>query len=392
MDSLLMLINKSKKDIISYFESNDIKYKLEKNNFIYEIELYNEKFKVEIRLFHKIAIGIRVACSSLKQANYERFLNLINNIKNYMNSIYGLPDADSTNHMSECLTISYSKDNSMVYIQGNNGLYNNNRYSFEINIHSFNSKIKENIWPRILLYLGGGLFWGLMMFLSMSYGEYNWVNFAIWMSGGLVFSILFGVIFELVMKIENRDKFKPNHKHDKKFIDYEKNIEYTLSLNGIVYPKNCPARLYFNENKVIIAYYKNGLNFVETDLKYIDDKIMDHWFSFNKGKKSYGFNLENNKDLIKIIEYINSRLYNDEKYTLIYNKIEKVIKEYNPYSLLNKNENIFAYEIFDICKEIYNNPNFTLENIKDLIYESFDEDIDSVILSDLSELIIKALN
>ena len=394
MEDLFLLINKNKKEIVSYFEGNNIKYKLEKNVFVYEIELFDEKFKVEIGLFHKIAITIRLSCTSLKSTNYERYLKMINNFKNYMNSIYGLPDADSTNHMSECLTISYSKDNSMVYIQGNNGLYNNNRYSFEIHIHSFNSKIKENMWPKILIYLGGGLFWGLMMFLFMSHGEYNWLNFIIWMSGGLFFAILFGVIFELVMNIENRDKFKPNHKHDKKFIEYEKNIEYTLSLNGILYPKNCPARLYFNGNNVTIAYYNNGLRFIKTDLKYIDDKMMNHWFSLDKGlgKKTYVFNLENTNDLIKIIEYINSRIYNDEKYTLIYNKIEKVIKEYNPYSLLNKNDNIFVYEIFIICKEIYNNPNYTLENIKDLIYESFDEDIDSVILSDLSELIIKSLN
>ena len=46
MEDLFLLINKNKKEIVSYFEGNNIKYKLEKNVFVYEIELFDEKFKV----------------------------------------------------------------------------------------------------------------------------------------------------------------------------------------------------------------------------------------------------------------------------------------------------------------------------------------------------------
>ena len=63
MEELVLLLNKNKKEIISYFESNNIKYKLEKNIFTYEVNMFNNKFKVEIRLFHKTAIGIKLYCS-----------------------------------------------------------------------------------------------------------------------------------------------------------------------------------------------------------------------------------------------------------------------------------------------------------------------------------------
>ena len=394
MEELILLINKNKKEIISYFESNNINYKLEKNTFTYEVNMFDNKFKVEIRLFHKTAIGIRIYCSSLQITNYEKFLNLINDTKNKVNSIYGSPDVDSTNHLSETVTISYRNDNTMIYIQGNNGLYNNNRYTFEIHIHSLNSNIKEIIWLRLLIYLAGGLFWGLMMFFAMSHSEYNRVNFIIWMTGGLMFAVLFGVIFELVIKIENRGKFTTNrHKNIEKFSEYEKTIEYNLCLNGIMHPKYYPARLYFNRDTVTIAYYKHGLKFIETGIKCIDDKMINHWFFLGEeqGHKSTVFYLENKEDLIKIIEYIKIYLYNDEKYNFIYNIVNKVIKEYNPYSLLNKNINAFEYEIFCISKGIYKSSNVNLDIIKELIYENFDEDVDRVMLSDISELIIKEL-
>lgn len=394
MEELILLINKNKKEIISYFESNNIKYKLDKNTITYELNMFDNKFKVEIRLFHKTAIGIRIYCSSLQTTNYEKFLNLINDTKNKVNSIYGAPDIDNTNHLAETVSISYNKDNTMIYIQGNNGLYNNNKYTFEIHIHSFNSKIKEKIWPRLLLYLAGGLFWGLMMFFTMAYGEYNQKNFAICMIGGLMVAILFGVIFELVMKFENRDKFtKINHKYDEKFSGYEKTIEYTLCLNGIMYPKIYPARVYFNGDNVIIVYYKRGLKIIETDIKYIDDNT-NNCISFRIGqeKNSTILNLEDMNDQVKIIEYIRTTLYNNEKYNFIYNIVDKVIKEYNPYSLLNKNVNAFEYEIFYISKGIYNHSNINIDIIKDLIYENFDEDVDRVMLSDISELIIKELD
>ena len=394
MEELILLINKNKKEIISYFESNNIKYKLDKNTITYELNMFDNKFKVEIKLFHKTAIGIRIYCSSLQTTNYEKFLNLINDTKNKVNSIYGAPDIDNTNHLAETVWISYNKDNTMIYIQGNNGLYNNNKYTFEIHIHSFNSKIKEKTWPRLLLYLAGGLFWGLMMFFTMAYGEYNQKNFAICMIGGLVVAILFGVIFELVMKFENRDKYtKINHKYDVKFFEYEKTIEYILSSSGIMYPKMYPARVYFNGYNVIIVYYKRGLKIIETDIKYIDDNT-DNCFSFRmgQGKNSIVLNLEDMNDQVKIIEYIRHTLYNNEKYNFIYNIVDKVIKEYNPYSLLNKNINAFEYEIFYISKGIYNHSNINIDIIKDLIYENFDEDVDRVMLSDISELIIKELD
>ena len=395
MEELILLINKNKKEIISYFESNNIKYKLDKNTITYELNMFDNKFKVEIKLFHKTAIGIRIYCSSLQKTNYEKFLNLINDTKNKVNSIYGTPDIDNTNQLAETVSISYNKDNTMIYIQGNNGLYNNNKYTFEIHIHSFNSKIKEKTWPRLLLYLAGGLFWGLMMFFTMAYGEYNQKNFAICMIGGLMVAILSGVIFELVMKFENRDKFaKINHKYDEKFSEYEKTIEYNLCLNGIMHPKYYPARLYFNRDTITIAYYKHGLKFIETVIKYIDDKMINHWFFLGEeqGHKSTVFHLENKEDLIKIIEYIKICLYNDEKYNLIYNKVNKVIKEYNPYSLLNKNSNAFEYEIFCISKKIYSNSNVNSDVIKELIYDNFGEDIDRVVLTDISELIIKEID
>ena len=111
MEELVLLLNKNKKEIISYFERNNINYKLEKNTFTYEVNMFDNKFKVEIRLFHKTARGIKLYCNSLKTTNYEKFLNLINDTKNKVNSLYGSPDVDSTNHLSETVTISYRNDN-----------------------------------------------------------------------------------------------------------------------------------------------------------------------------------------------------------------------------------------------------------------------------------------
>lgn len=397
----LELLNCKKKVIFSYLSKNNIAYKADKKTISFDAVIFEESFLVKIFLLKNIAKRISFSCTSTQSITSERFDSLIKNTKNVFDSMFGAPTLDSTNHMTENATIRYSVEKYYVLMLINDISYNNGESPLVVDVHT-NNDLPElmPIWPRLVLYLGGGLLWGFLMFLAMSITDLSWKNFALWMSGGLLFAVLFGVFFEIfgvVSLRKGRNKPISKNKYDSKFDEFEKSLNFSLKLCGtaqINTPYPTPARMYILDSKVIVAYYKRPIKIIEADFDFVDDNLLPNGCFLKKTNKNYSnylFIFESAEGLHKLIEYLRAKLYCNENFNQIYSKIDKVFKEYNPYSLLIRNEYAFGLDIYFISKYIYKNDGISFADLQELLLYVFNWDIHTAILEDLTKLIYMEL-
>lgn len=404
MEELLGLLGKNKKSLFKYVEDNKIEcYKVRKNIYRIKILFLNVEHICKVHIYKKIICTIHLFVNDEKGLNILSFNEFVNKYKEYFNLKYGNPISDNTNHPTDNISITYEKDCYVVSIFGQMNQLN-------ITISTFNNEdnIKKHEMKPLLkyaIYLAGGLFWGLMMFLTMSYKDYSWLNFGIWMGAGFVWALLFGVIFELVMHITPKQD-KINLKQIKKIEEKESELVYTIDSCGELFltkktknkrytaSKRFTAKFYINQNDFIILYYKKRTIYkIEEKIDLLSKELGFGYLSFQLNDTSASFRLQNNEEFSNIKKHIDKQLgYTSSRFMEIYSFVKKILIEYNPYSLYKgDNESVFDCESEIISRRIFENPAISLNDFKEVMLVAFDYDYSIQICEDLTTILYDSI-
>ncbi len=398
MEKILGLLGKNKKALLKYVEENKLVcFKKRKNVYSFKLLFLNIGHTCEVYIYKKKIYSILLFLNDEKELNISSFNELVNCYKEYFNSNYGNPIRDNTNHPTDNIAIDYEKDSLFISIFGNI-----HKLQIVFTTCSNEDKIKThklNPLLKYMIYLAGGFIWGLIMFLSMSFGDYSWSNFGIWMSGGLVWAILFGVLFELfINKASKQDKI--NLKHIKKIEEQEKELEYTINSCGQLFifnnnkSKSYDAKMYFNQGVFTILYYKKGtICKMEEKIDLLSKNLGFGYLAFKSNDESFSFHLSNSEDFSMIKEYIDERLgYHSSRFMEIKSLVKKLILEYNPYSLYRgNNETVFDFESDIISRRIYDEPNISFDDFKELVLIAFDYDSSIQIYEELATILFDSM-
>lgn len=398
MNKVLDLLGENKKTLFKYAEDNKIEcYKVKKNVYGFNIIFLNMEHKCEFHIYNNIVYSIQLFLNKDNRTYNCCFNDLVDIYKDNFNSQYGNPISDNTNHPTDNIAITYKNDKHLIYIFGQSSInqikISINRFNKEIDAktYSFNPKL------RYLLYLIGGLLWGLLMFFAMSYKDYSWTNFGIWMIGGLIWALLFGLIFEIFINFAPKQA-KIKLKQINKIEEDEKQFEYEISSCGQVYflnnkrNKSYTAKIYLNDNIFKIIYYKKGKIYnIKKNIELLAEGLGFGHLVFEIENKRVSFSLYNREEFNIIKEHIDEKLgYHSSKFVEIYSLVKKIIIEYNPYSLYSdNNKNVFDYEIDIISRRIFEKGNMSLDELKEEVMIAFDYDYSSQINVELPTILYK---
>lgn len=396
MNNILCLLGKNKKELKKFIINNKIDcYKKTKKSYCFDIIFLHTKHTCEIHIFKNTINSIHLFVADERKINSISFNDSINKYKGYFNLEYGNPISDNTNHPTNNVAISYKNENCVVYIFGQSDInqikiiISTIGKDIDYKMYSLNSIIKY------LLYLGGGLLWGLLMFLTMSYKEYSWTNFGIYMIGGLLWALLFGIIFELVINLTPKQS-KIKMKQINKIEENENKFNYEISSCGQVYflkklkSKSYTAKMYLSDNIFKILFYKKGkLHKIEENIDVLSKNLGFGHLTFKIEDERISFNLCNRDEFNNIKEYIDEKLgYHSSKFVEIYSLVKNVVIEYNPYSLYNaNNKKVFDYEIDIISRRIFEKENMSLDELKEVTLIAFDYDSSTQVYKELPTLL-----
>lgn len=398
MNKVLDLLGKNKKTLFKYAEDNKIEcYKVKKNVYGFNIIFLNMEHKCEFHIYNNIVYSIQLFLNKDNRTYNCCFNDLVDIYKDNFNSQYGNPISDNTNHPTDNIAITYKNDKHLIYIFGQSSTN-----KIKISISRFNKEIDAKTYSfnpklRYLLYLIGGLLWGLLMFFAMSYKDYSWTNFGIWMIGGLIWALLFGLIFEIFINFAPKQA-KIKSKQINKIEEGEKQFEYEISSCGQVYflnnkrNKSYTAKIYLNDNIFKIIYYKKGKIYdIKKNIELLAEGLGFGHLVFEIENKRVSFSLYNREEFNIIKEHIDEKLgYHSSKFVKIYSLVKKIIIEYNPYSLYSdNNKNVFDYEIDIISRRIFEKGNMSLDELKEEVMIAFDYDYSSQINVELPTILYK---
>ena len=396
MNNILCLLGESKKELVKFITNNKIDcYKKTRKFYRFDMIFLHTKHTFEIHFYKNIINSIHLLVTDEKQISGINFNDSINKYKEYFNLEYGNPISDNTNHPTDYVAITYKKENCVVYIFGPSNI---NQIKIIISARVKGSDYKTHSLNSIinyLLYLGGGLLFGLSMFFTMSYKEYSWINFGICMIGGLIFALLFGIIIELVNKRSPKEA-KIKIKQINKIEENENKFNYEISAYGYVCflkrfkSKSYTAKIYLSDNIFKILYYKKGNIYkIEENIDSLSKNLGLGHLIFKIDDKSISFNLCNEEEFNNIKEYIDEKLgYHSSNFLKIYSLVKNIIIKYNPYSLYNaNNKNAFDYEIDIISRRIFEKENMSFNELKEVVLIAFEYAPSAQMYEELSTLL-----
>lgn len=395
---LVRLIHKSTEDVLRYLEANGLNPYVGEKGAVFEKDIDGQTYRVSIFLSNNLVTAVIIDCPELKDFNLEKYENQIKKTKKYLEPIYGLPYMDNTNHTSEVLWITYEKDDIVVTISGDNGMNDEGKYSFYVFVGEKQEiKPKASLWYLILFMAPGLIYVVSVMFLTMSFGNFNIDLFLKYMLGGTLVGILIGTVGSIILRLAaQRRKISIKQECDEKFFKYQQKNGYESAMPLTVYPNQYRARLFTKGQKVVVCYETIfRLKKLDVDLDAIRDKMFLDVFPVIKGKKIYYCKLHEQEDIVALITLLEDTFYQNEEYRALRTMIDNVFKSYNPYSRLNRYENAFAPECFYISKLIYQEPQLTLQDIKNILTNIYDDGYDYIkdepMIKELAELIVQAL-
>ncbi len=390
MNEILCLLGKSKKYLFNYAKDNKIEcYKDRKNVYSFKVLFLNMQHICEVHIYNNIIYNINLFVVD----ENELCLELINIYKEYFNANYGTPISDNTNHPTDYIDITYKKDNHVVYVFSQSNSHKTKIVISVTGTDIYKKDIKKNKFINYIIYLIGGIVFGLLMFVAMFYNNYSWINFGICMVGGLFFAVLFGLLFEISMNLSLKPT-KINFKHIKRIEQHDTKLEHLLNSYGqLVCTKNIrskiyTAKIYLDNNLFIILYYKKGkIHKIEEKIDLLSKNLGFGFLSFELDNMRFTFNLHDSEEFTNIKKYIDEKLgYNSQEFIEIYSLVKKIIIEYNPYSLYkSENETVFDCEIEIISRRIFENNKMTFDEFKEVVLVAFDYDDSTQIYEELAK-------
>lgn len=398
MNDLFYFYNKTKDEIFTYLNDNNVSYHYKSEAINIIGEFLNDTVNISIYFDENICVEVTLYLEE-SEANESRFDYLIDKYKTICDNYFGKPILDNTNHDTKNISFIYENDElELTFHAGNN--YTRKLFisfaskAFKVIEKEYikNYKYQYQLSPKhALMYFLTGVCWGLLMYLI------NKSNLLIWLIGGLVFGLLFGFFMELTIHLSIKHSFKePKFKKriNKKYEALESTFKYEKAYECYYYQKLIYlCKIYLCDNGFKLAIYlKPKIKVIDLPLKTFNKALILNDLFYEQGNDIYFFKLiDDKKETIQEIkQLVDEKLnYNCDKFNEFRNKIKDIFIEYNPFNAYHADNNEYMYDnlIEFIAKECFNIPNLSKEELNKIVLDG-NEALDvKKIASDLTELI-----
>lgn len=354
MDVNELLNFTDKKQLLSYLKANSIKVRKNGGYYVFPLEINGDDFIVGAGFYNKQIAQFFLKSEHEFVFNDEK-LNFIEKYKAVFGEKLGAPLLDSTNHFNpNYAAVKFANENCSVEIFIDDERAETNRTNACIfiarNILPKEEKeFKGERSPKFinwLIYLAGGLVWGLCMFATNGeLSSYTVTSLFIWLGGGIIFGVVFGLIFQRTVKYEMPDVngVKQIEKLKKQLKKRGENPD--LSYFGMIAitekrSKIYPCKLFFNGEKLLVTCYnsaKNSFDVIFT-LEELNPYIWQDVIHVQKEDKSYYVFQLDDDFLNPIKQAVNEKCYNVGEYERLFEELKKITVDYNPLSIYNSND------------------------------------------------------
>lgn len=354
MDVNELLNFTDKKQLLSYLKANSIKVRKNGGYYVFPLEINGDDFIIGAGFYNKQIAQFFLKSEHEFVFNDEK-LNFIEKYKAVFGEKLGAPLLDSTNHFNpNYAAVKFANENCSVEI-----FIDDERA--EINRTNACIFIARNILPKEekefkgerslkfinwLIYLAGGLVWGLCMFATNGeLSSYTVTSLFIWLGGGIIFGVVFGLIFQRTVKYEMPDVngVKQIEKLKKQLKKRGENPD--LNYFGMIAitekrSKIYPCKLFFNGEKLLVTCYnsaKNSFDVIFT-LEELNPYIWQDVIHVQKEDKSYYVFQLDEKLLAPVKQAVNEKCYNVGEFERLFEELKKITVDYNPLSIYNSND------------------------------------------------------
>lgn len=395
MDVNELLNFTNKKQLLSYLKANSINVRRNGGYYVFPIELNGDDFTVGAGFYNKQIAQFFLKSEHEFVFNDEK-LNFIEKYKAVFGEKLGAPALDSTNHFdpnysavkyagenysveifigdSEAASPDITRSNACIFIS-KNVLPIETKEQETKELHSPNSGKLVN-W---LIYLAGGLVWGLCMFATNGApSSYTVTSLFIWLGGGIIFGVVFGLIFQRTIKempdvngVKQIEKLKKQLKKRGENIDsnYFGMIAITDKRSKIY-----PCKMIFDGEKLLVTCYKSAKN--SFDVAFTTEELNPHiWqdvVQVQKDNKSYFIFQLDEKLLTPVKQAVNEKCYNVGEYERLFEELKKITVDYNPLSIYNSNDiTVLDDRIEFAVRLILTNKPQNEEETANIIFNSF---------------------
>ena len=396
MDVNELLNFTNKKQLLSYLKANSIKVRKNGGYYVFPLELNGDDFTVGAGFYKNQAAQFFLKSNHEFVFNDEK-LNFIEKYKAVFGEKLGAPLLDSTNHFDPNYSAvkfageNYSveifigdpenhapvdRSNACIFI-AKNALPIEAKEQETKEIHSTNSSKLVN-W---IIYLAGGLVWGLCMFATNGeLSSYTVTSLFIWLGGGIIFGVVFGLIFQRTVKYEMPDVngVKQIEKLKKQLKKRGENLD--LSYFGMISimdgkrDKIYPCKMIFDGEKLFVTCYKSAKNSFDVTFttEELNPLIWQDVVQVQKDNKSYFIFQLDEKLLTPVKQAVNEKCYNVGEYERLFEELKKITVDYNPLSIYNSNDiSVLDDRIEFAARLILTNKPQNEEETADIILNSF---------------------
>lgn len=355
MDVNELLNFTDKKQLLSYLKANSIKVRKNGGYYVFPLEINGDDFIIGAGFYNKQIAQFFLKSEHEFVFNDEK-LNFIEKYKAVFGEKLGAPLLDSTNHFNpNYAAVKFANENCSVEI-----FIDDERA--EINRTNACIFIARNILPKEekefkgerspkfinwLIYLAGGLVWGLCMFATNGeLSSYTVTSLFIWLGGGIIFGVVFGLIFQRTVKYEMPDVngVKQIEKLKKQLKKRGENLDLCyfgmISIMDGKRDKFYPCKMIFDGEKLLVTCYKSAKN--SFDVTFSTEELNPHiWqnvVQVQKDNKSYFIFQLDEKLLAPVKQAVNEKCYNVGEYERLFEELKKITVDYNPLSIYNSND------------------------------------------------------
>ena len=365
----LDLIGQNQKDVLESLKVN----RIIKKNSLYQInsvEFYGAKAKVRISIVDKKIFSIFI--------EVKRMLNLqaktiLRNIVQDLDKSKFLLQADSLNHAdTDYDLIDYRSENILIDGSNDDGLINISIVNVQP-LQRDKKYLNRYVLINWLLYLLGGIAFGAISigFVS-SEEELNSFNVGLCMGMGLLFAVLFGLIFELTNHIGTKPKHK---KISKRILKYAKAEGLTDGIAGILSygEKAFYGAIYMIEPSKLAIIYEKYVSIKKLEIVINDDKKVafdDSSLSVkSKNTNICTFIFDNLLSLEQKNEFLHKFGFYGEKYDDISKKTHELFVTYNPLQIYTASESSYYLKWIEHLEEqlvryLFSEKNLSTDKLK----------------------------
>ena len=382
----------SLKELKTYLNDHLIDFSEKHGHISFSYSFFDTTFEVKVNSVKDVIFSFALEIKP-DEYDYSQIADKMLEIKEKLISVLGQPTLDNTNHLNKNdISVRFFKDNISCGLSctNNSETEDNQAYIYiadtTVSVLSGKKSRKKSFLTLtvslVLFSLIGGFIWGLAMYglMGLMSDDFSSSSFGLWMMGGLLFGVLFALVFSGIITVGKRLP-KNNYRHLLKIFDLKNCPEvYTgnsicrnKGKNGRYDSKVYPTLLQVKDSDVIIHLVKKGkprsLKISPMDackgsifglIEYeADNDICEFVFS------DYSFRRQFEDDLC-------SRFIDRNDYDTLFECLKKAIYDYNPHSVYNTNDSGFLDKNMGIITYAFLiSDNISEETLLQLVSDTF---------------------